>query len=385
MKILFVNTHMKIGGISTSLYNWLQFLAQKNNNHEVETVIFNKDYSDKFSKITQDFKIINPKGGNFLFYNLNNKQSLIGKIFFHFFYKINLINFLKKKYCLLTDFKQSYDIAISYSNDIPASNFNLMCNDFVEMCVNAKYKVAWIHNDIEKLGITREYALNRYQKFDAIVNVSESCKLQFDALVPEYTYKSFVISNPIDVSFIKNLSLENIDVKFCDESLNLVTVARIFNEQKRIDRILEIVKLLIADDLDFHWYIVGDGEDLEWLKSKSTEMNLNKHITFLGFKINPYSYIKAADFFVLTSDYEAQGMVITESLLLGTPVITTNFEAAYEFIQEGVNGYILPKDPHRFYIILKDFILCKKKIKFEPIVYSQYQSDFEILLKHLEN
>lgn len=56
---------------------------------------------------------------------------------------------------------------------------------------------------------------------------------------------------------------------------------------------------------------------------------------------NPFPYMKNSKFVILLSNFETWGNTITESLIIGTPVITTNFEAAYEQIQNGINGYIV--------------------------------------------
>ncbi len=45
---------------------------------------------------------------------------------------------------------------------------------------------------------------------------------------------------------------------------------------------------------------------------------------FLGQKENPYPYIYHADLLVLASDYEGFGRVIAESLICGTPVVSTD-------------------------------------------------------------
>ena len=47
-------------------------------------------------------------------------------------------------------------------------------------------------------------------------------------------------------------------------------------------------------------------------------------MVFLGQKANPYPYIRHADLLVLASDYEGFGRVIAESLICGTPVVSTD-------------------------------------------------------------
>ncbi len=53
------------------------------------------------------------------------------------------------------------------------------------------------------------------------------------------------------------------------------------------------------------------------------ENNLNEDITLLGYQENPYSYVHKADLFVCSSYNEGFSTAVTESLVVGTPVVTT--------------------------------------------------------------
>ena len=87
--------------------------------------------------------------------------------------------------------------------------------------------------------------------------------------------------------------------------------------------------------------IVGDGPDLNINITLAKEKRVKEFIEFTGNKRNPYPYIANADLFVLTSDYEGYPMVVGESLILKTPVITTNYIASKEQIQNNYNGLIV--------------------------------------------
>ncbi|WP_423811201.1 glycosyltransferase [Providencia rettgeri] len=53
-------------------------------------------------------------------------------------------------------------------------------------------------------------------------------------------------------------------------------------------------------------------------------LNLTKYIHFIGFISNVYPYIKNSKGLLLTSDSEGLPTVLIESLILNTPVISTN-------------------------------------------------------------
>ena len=44
------------------------------------------------------------------------------------------------------------------------------------------------------------------------------------------------------------------------------------------------------------------------------------------------------------SDRETSGLVITEAKIIGTPCIVSNFEASYEQITDGENGFIIDRN-----------------------------------------
>ncbi|EDM23222.1 lipopolysaccharide biosynthesis [Caminibacter mediatlanticus TB-2] len=56
------------------------------------------------------------------------------------------------------------------------------------------------------------------------------------------------------------------------------------------------------------------------------KFGIEKKVHFLGWKSNPYLYIKNAKLMVHTSKFEGFGNVLVESLILKTPVISMNYK-----------------------------------------------------------
>ena len=63
---------------------------------------------------------------------------------------------------------------------------------------------------------------------------------------------------------------------------------------------------------------------------------------------------------MLSSAFEAQGMVLTESLILDTPVITTDFPAAKEFVKQNINGLISENSTESLYASLEQIFTNKE-------------------------
>jgi len=94
-----------------------------------------------------------------------------------------------------------------------------------------------------------------------------------------------------------------------------------FNEAKRQDRLIHAYNSIKCD---YPLVFIGTGPKLEAAKELARKLNLSDKIHFLGYKKNPYSYIKNARLMVLCSDFEGLGMVILEAIALGTPIISSN-------------------------------------------------------------
>ncbi len=135
--------------------------------------------------------------------------------------------------------------------------------------------------------------------------------------VKEYT----VINNPHDIKKIEQLSKERIEnFTFQKDKKYLVTVGRL-SPEKRLYSVIDTLKEL---DKDVELIIIGDGVEEKKLKAYSLEQGLLLRVHFLGRLQNPFNYMRASDIFILASKGEGFPNVIIESMLCGTPVISTD-------------------------------------------------------------
>ena len=97
----------------------------------------------------------------------------------------------------------------------------------------------------------------------------------------------------------------------------------------------------IADD--WKLIIVGQGKHLNIYKKMVQDWNL-MDISFVGTQESVISYYKSASIFMMTSDVEGWGLTLTESLQMGViPLAFDTFESLTDIIQNGYNGYLIPK------------------------------------------
>src|SRR5690606_36454142 len=111
--------------------------------------------------------------------------------------------------------------------------------------------------------------------------------------------------------------------------------------QKGYPRLLNVIKKLAEDSFQFHLYILGDGALEKELVYLIEAYNIQKFVTMLGFNENPHKYVKSCDLFVCSSFEEGFTTAITESVILGTPVVTTDCSGMDEILDNGSIGVIV--------------------------------------------
>ncbi len=121
----------------------------------------------------------------------------------------------------------------------------------------------------------------------------------------------------------------------------IVFVGRIDMTQKRIDRIIEVWKLIEHKHPDWTLRIVGDGEDRAYLEKLSQDLDL-KHVSFEGFQ-QPRPYYERASILILTSEFEGFPLVLAECMSFGViPAVYGSYSAVYDIIEDGIDGIITP-------------------------------------------
>ncbi|NCG08493.1 MAG: glycosyltransferase [Verrucomicrobia bacterium] len=125
------------------------------------------------------------------------------------------------------------------------------------------------------------------------------------------------IHNPVDIDKIETASRETPDDIIPDAILHVGK----FNKAKRQDR---LIQAYAAIDCDNPLVFIGQGPLMQDAKHLVNELGLNDRVHFMGFRKNPYPYMKAAELHVLCSDYEGLGVVLLESICLQTPTISSN-------------------------------------------------------------
>lgn len=260
--------------------------------------------------------------------------------------------------------REKYDIEVAYLEGIATR--------IISGCNNSKTKiVSWVHTEfINKAFASRIYrncneTQNCYKHYDYIVCVSEQVKQRFCELFSVDEKKVGVQYNTNDSDRIIELSSEDIDdCYFNEDETNIIAVGKII-ENKGFDRLARVQKQLRSDGIATHIYIIGVGEEQSKIEKYLNDNELVGTFTFLGYKKNPYKYIKKCDMFVCSSYREGFSTATTEALIVGTPVVTVNVSGMCELLGNNNEfGIVVENDEQCLYEAIKDITINKEKLNY---------------------
>lgn len=227
--------------------------------------------------------------------------------------------------------------------------------------IKRKKTILWVH---QILNLPESVLnTNMIDGIDCIVTVSKTIskylKKTFENLKP----KIKTIYNIIDSQTIKRKAKEKIKLPL-SKQLNLVTVSRVCND-KGFNRMLVLAEQLKKAKIDFKWFVVGNNYNkTEADNIKKSFEKFKDNFVWFGFINNPHKIVKQCDYSVLLSKHETWGLVLTEAMCLGVPCISTDFEVAYEQIEDGKNGIILSReDTDSYKGRINDILKHKNKYK----------------------
>lgn len=150
-----------------------------------------------------------------------------------------------------------------------------------------------------------------------------------------------VIYNPIEIDKIKKMSVERVtDFKQEDDEKVIIAVGRL-TEAKDYRTLLRAFKI-VSENVKSKLIILGKGKLEEELKNLCDHFGVSEKVLFLGFKSNPYKYMKTSDLFVLSSRWEGFGHVIVEAMATGIPVISTDCKSGPKEIINDKYGVLVP-------------------------------------------
>lgn len=272
---------------------------------------------------------------------------------FYFFKKVKgrLFNIIPSSLFYTLFFHEKYDVEIAFiegeSTKIISGSNNR----------NSK-KYAWVHIDLEKNPWTaflyhdKEDESKHYSAFDKIICVSNSVKVAFVHKFGIDDRRVLVKYNPIDRNeILKKAALHKAEKK--NDKFRLISVGRLV-EQKGYDRLLRIAYQLKQSNINFELMILGEGTERKNYERYIKEKELEQTVFLMGYQENPYVYMNSSDLFVCSSRSEGFSTVVTEAIILGLPVISTECAGIYELFGEEKCGIIVKNDENSLFNAIYD-------------------------------
>lgn len=263
-----------------------------------------------------------------------------------------------------------YKLWVPKGNDIEIAFVEGFSTKLLSKSSSKSKKIAWLHTDFGYNHWTPIVFKNNrqeevtYSKFNNVVCVSHVVK---DNLLKIYPSLNNVIVkyNPINDILIRDMSTISSGIECRNvESLKLISVGRLA-PQKGYDRLLPIIKRLYDNGHNISLTILGEGSERNKLEEYIAKNNLENIVSLPGFTPNPYSIIKEHDLFVCSSRAEGYSTAVTEALILGLPVITTDCSGMRELLGENNEyGVVVQNDEESLYNGIKKFLENKSYLEF---------------------
>ena len=307
-KILFLINTLQSGGAEKILVDTVNNLPEKEWDITVYTVVDKGEYVKKLNKNIKYKSMI------------KIKSKLVSRIFLTLFIKI-----IPEKLIYNFFVDEIYDYEIAFLEGMATKILSASTN-------KESKKIAWVHTDLVeypdsfKVFGSENNEKKAYSKYDAIACVSEGVKEKFLKKYGRVTSIVETVYNVVDEADIikksKERCLKNASIPI------IISVGRL-TEQKGYECLLRVIKRINEEKLNCVLLIVGEGEQRKKLE-EYIEKNKLHNVELLGFQENPYKFLARADVFVSSSIVEGFSTVITEAVVLGIPVISTNTAGANE-------------------------------------------------------
>lgn len=239
----------------------------------------------------------------------------------------SILKLFSPKYLYKLFIKGDYDIVMSFLQGITTR--------IVAGAPKKQIIVTRIAGTFEKEFHVKSYSsfnemIKCYKRYDKVVGVSKDVSQSFinDTNITENVD---VLRNIHDIDYITSKSQESVDFIKDKKITNFITAGSFF-PVKGYKRLLKCVNNLKEKGYYFHLYILGDGEEKYDLEEYVANNNLNNCVIFLGYQRNPYKYICQADMFICSSYTEGFSGTVSESVILGVPVLTTDCASMKEIL-----------------------------------------------------
>jgi len=182
-----------------------------------------------------------------------------------------------------------------------------------------------------------------YWRADKVICTSQYCLEQLQSRNFCKLEKLVFLPNPISVEEVLAKSRAPITLTNKNDVYRLVCVSRLVI-QKAVDVLIDAVAIM-SKKITCELLVIGDGPELERLKIRVQEHDLQGVVTFVGYQVNPYPLMATADLFVLPSRWEGYVNTIIEAMILKLPIVATDCKSGpTDLMRDKLGHSLVPVD-----------------------------------------
>ncbi len=198
--------------------------------------------------------------------------------------------------------------------------------------------IAWQHSTYEAYFETKNRRLYNHNSFSNLLfkNVDYYiCQTEDDKdkIIKKFNYESIVINNPNTFSNCLKSKLDN---------YNFLALGR-FTTVKGFEKLIDAFSIFSQKNDKWNLYIVGDGPDREKYIEKIKDYKLENRVILPGKTSDVEKYYLNSSIYLMSSLWEGWGMVVTEAMQYGLPVISFKLPSVEEIFGNEKCGILVDK------------------------------------------
>jgi glycosyltransferase involved in cell wall biosynthesis len=134
-----------------------------------------------------------------------------------------------------------------------------------------------------------------------------------------------------------------------EDEIVLLTVGR-FTAEKNVEFVFEAVADILKNNPKTKFLACGEGYLQKKLEKIIEDSGVKNQVIFAGFVDNKIKkdYYAAGDIFIYASKSETQGMILTEAMYSGLPIVAVKAPGARDIILDGRTGFLVEEDKNKF-------------------------------------
>ena len=139
------------------------------------------------------------------------------------------------------------------------------------------------------------------------------------------------VSVPVDASLARAGGRKN----------NVVAMGRLVH-QKGFDRLIAAFSMVAANHPGWSLTIWGEGDDRQTLERLRDRLDLQGRVSLPGWTPDPFTEMREAGLFVMSSRYEGFPNVLCEAMACGVPVLSFDCPGPRHIVRDGIDGVLVP-------------------------------------------